>query len=143
MSRPRGSRSHAISFAAWGLAATLIAAGGVGCGSSSTPVTDAASKQLTTDVDRLTAAAGTRDASAIDAAATALRAHVSAQQRAGQLSGTRASAILAQLTAVLADTTVIVRASVPSSSPTPSKPSTAPEKGKGKKQDEGGKGGGD
>lgn len=114
-----------------------------GCGGGTSPdVTAAASQQLSTDVARLQTAAATHDATAVDRAASTLRSHVVAQQQAGHVSSARASAILAQLTNVLADTTTAVHA--PSASPAakPAPPAAPNPDGKHKKgKDDGGGGG--
>lgn len=89
-----------------------------GCGHSQTPVSAAASRQLTADVNRLEAAAAANDSTAVGRAAAQLRAHVTAQQQAGQVTRERAQAVLAQLTNVLADTAVTARTATPSAPPT-------------------------
>lgn len=105
-----------------------------GCGGGSPQALSAdASRVLAGDVSRLQAAASTHDVAAVDAAARRLRADLTAQQRTGAVRPERAQGILAQLTAVLADTAA--------TSVTPAQPTPAATRGGGRKGHGDGKGG--
>lgn len=94
-----------------------------GCGHSQASVSAAASHQLTADVSRLEEAATANDTAAVSRAAAQLRADVSAQQKAGNLSRERAAAVLAQLRNVLVDIAATARDVTPSPAPSTDAPS--------------------
>ena len=120
---------------AGGAALLLCGALLTGCGSEH-PVSSTASAVLTTDVARLTSAATSGTSADVARAAERLRSDVSAQLARGEVSSTRAAAILDQLARVLADT-----AARPTPKPTPSPTRVSSEDGDddhGKKKGKGG-----
>jgi hypothetical protein len=122
--------------AAAGAAAALLLAG-CGGGLSSPTLNAEASGVLRQDVAQVETAARTGSAASLDAAAKQLRADLVAQQRTGAVSSARAAAILAQVTAVLAD--AIAARPAPTAAPSPT---ATPRRTPGKhKKGEGGDGG--
>ncbi len=106
-----------------------------GCGAEH-PVSTSASTALTADAARLRAAATSGTSADVARAAERLRTDVGTQLADGEVSSTRAAAILDQLARVLADT-----AARPTPKPTPSP--TATRGGNGHEDDDHGKKKGD
>ncbi len=103
------------------VALLLSAVTGLGAcgGQEGTEISPQAAKILGSDVDAVEAAARAGDAAKLQQALTALREHVDAQQRSGDLSSARASQILAAGARVALDVGVPPPVVVVSPSPVP------------------------
>lgn len=115
----------------------LLALTLAGCGQGGPAVTASASAILSADVQRLQAAARSGSAAQIARAGDQLRADLAAQRATGQISRARATAVLDQLSRVLADAAATLPTAASTATP-PSEPSSGGSSGD---QGDGGDGG--
>jgi hypothetical protein len=120
------NRSRGLFGSRWLVGLMLLLGVATGCaGGTPAPIDTAASRVLSADVDALAGAAHDGIPAAILAAARTLRDDVSAEQRAGAITGDRAAAVLVQLDRLVADTGADVTSPAPSPSITPPPPEPA------------------